>query len=367
MTKKEFLKQNKKDIAIMIKELNTSGNEITTDVLMDRIMEIAKAKKYIIELSEIRRVLDSEFVELDEIEDVFDEPDEEELENIEELENNEYFFEDSVKQYLNEIGAYPILTREEEAKLATKIKDGDMAAKNKLVEHNLKLVVSIAKKYIGHGLEMSDLIDEGNIGLMKAAEKFDPEKGFKFSTYATWWIKQGITRGIADQGRGIRLPVHTVEKISKMKREIRKYVAENGQEPETQTLAVALNTSEDYIKKLVEYRQDIVSYNSTVGEDHETELSEFFADPDNQVEEFVITNSQREAIKVMFEKAKLTDREIDILALRYGLTGEHPMTLEEVGQIYHLTRERIRQIEHRALKKSRFAGRVLQLDKYLKS
>ena len=257
--------------------------------------------------------------------------------------------EDSMKIYLKGIGQFDLLTFEQEIELCEKIKTGDKKAKDRLIESNLRLVVSVAKKYINRGLPLDDLIQEGNAGLIRAAEKYDASKGYKFSTYATWWIRQGITRGLADQARTIRVPVHMYEKINLMRRFESNFNRENGRDPSIEEIALALNESVETIENYKKAEQDVTSLNFPVGEDRDTTLMDFIVD-DYDIEEDVLGKiGKEELLNVM--KNKLTEREFEILTLRYGLLDGMPRTLERVGQRYNVTRERIRQIEVKALNK----------------
>lgn len=272
--------------------------------------------------------------------------------------------EDPVRLYLKEIGKVPLLSVEEELFLAQKMEEGDEAAKNRLVESNLRLVVSIAKRYTGRGMQFLDLIQEGNLGLMKAVEKFDYRKGYKFSTYATWWIRQAITRAIADQARTIRIPVHMVENINRLIRVSRQLVQELGREPTVEEIAQKLDMSVERVQEIRKISQDPVSLETPVGEEEDSHLGDFIQD--NQVtvpvEEatFKLLQEQlREALSM------LTEREQTVLRMRFGLDDGKPRTLEEVGKEFHVTRERIRQIEAKALRKLRHPSRSKKLKDYL--
>jgi len=257
---------------------------------------------------------------------------------------------DSIRLYLCEIGRVDLLTGKEEIDLAKRIRRGDQSAKQRLAEANLRLVVSIAKKYIGRGLSFLDLIQEGNIGLFRAVEKFDPDRGFKFSTYATWWIRQAITRAIADQARTIRIPVHMVETINKLTHAQRRLVQELGREPLVEELAAEMDMDEKKVRHILKISQDIVSLEAPVGTEEDSKLGDFIED-DEALSPVESTNRQllRENIKEMLQY--LSPRERKIIEMRFGLVDGVGHTLEEVGQEFHVTRERIRQIEAKVLQK----------------
>ena len=306
-----------------------------------------------------------------------DEPQNDDLENEEELsdeelaitaENVDAFADDSVRLYLREIGKIPLLTPEEEAELAQRIVKGDKKAKDKMVESNMRLVVSIAKRYGGRGLDFLDLIQEGNTGLLRAVEKFDPDKGFKFSTYATWWVRQAITRAIADQARTIRIPVHMVETINKVLRTTRKLTTELNREPTNEEIAKALDMEPEKIDYVMRIKQDIASLDASVGRDGDDEdsvLGDFVEDEDRDSPEDSAANQiLKEQLSEII--ATLTDREQKIIRLRFGIGGGRPHTLEEVGNEFDVTRERIRQIEAKALAKLRKNKDTKKLHDYLK-
>ena len=283
----------------------------------------------------------------------YDDDEDDENEDDEDLEfvANE-FVDDSIKMYLREIGQIPLLTQAEEIEVAKRIEQGDKSAVTELTESNLRLVVSIAKKYTNRGLKLLDLIQEGNIGLMKAVEKFDWQKGFKFSTYATWWIRQSITRAIADNGRTIRIPVHMIETINKIRRATRLYLQETGREPTPEILARTLDMEVSRVKYILEMNQDPISLETTVGSEEDTELADFIEDVkvENPYDE-----TQKAIIKQQLDGVlnTLSTREERVMRYRYGLDDGTPKTLEEVGKIFKVTRERIRQIEVKALRKLR--------------
>lgn len=307
----------------------------------------------------------------------FDEPESDDLEGEEELsdedlaitaENVDAFADDSVRLYLREIGKIPLLTPEEENELAKKIVEGDQKAKDKMVESNMRLVVSIAKRYGGRGLDFLDLIQEGNTGLLRAVEKFDPDKGFKFSTYATWWVRQAITRAIADQARTIRIPVHMVETINKVLRTTRKLTSELNREPTNEEIAKELDMEPDKIDYVMRIKQDIASLDASVGregDDEDSVLGDFVEDEErDSPEESAANQILKEQLSEII--ATLTDREQKIIRLRFGIGGGRPHTLEEVGNEFDVTRERIRQIEAKALSKLRKNKDTKKLHEYLK-
>src|SRR6266446_86032 len=273
--------------------------------------------------------------------------------------------DDSVRLYLREIGKIPLLTAEEELTLAKKVKSGDKRAKDQMAEANMRLVVSIAKRYVGRGLDLLDLIQEGNTGLLRAVDKFDPSKGFKFSTYATWWIRQAITRAIADQARTIRIPVHMVETINKLLRTQRRLTQELNREPSNEEIAAAMEIDVDKVEHIMKIKQDISSLDASIRDDEEDSvLADFIEDEDTvSPEESATGQLLKEQVKDML--SALTEREQKILKLRFGLEDGKSHTLEEVGQEFSVTRERIRQIEAKALAKLRKHKDTRRLHEYL--
>ncbi|HEV2403449.1 MAG TPA: RNA polymerase sigma factor RpoD [Candidatus Saccharimonadales bacterium] len=274
--------------------------------------------------------------------------------------------DDSVRLYLREIGKIPLLSAEEELALAKRVVAGDKDAKDKMAEANMRLVVSIAKRYVGRGLDLLDLIQEGNTGLLRAVEKFDPDKGFKFSTYATWWIRQAITRAIADQARTIRIPVHMVETINKLLRTQRRLTQELNREPTNEEIAAAMELDVDKVEHIMKIKQDISSLDASIRDDEEESvLADFIEDEDTISPEESATNQLlKEQVKGML--GALTEREQKILKLRFGLEDGKQHTLEEVGQEFSVTRERIRQIEAKALAKLRKHKDAKKLHDYIK-
>ena len=272
--------------------------------------------------------------------------------------------DDPVKVYLKEIGSFPLLSLDEEIELAERIQVGDARAKKRLAEANLRLVVSIAKRYVGRGMLFLDLIQEGNLGLIKAVEKFDHTKGFKFSTYATWWIRQAITRAIADQARTIRIPVHMVETINKVKKVQSQLLHKNGQEPSVEDLAAELDMPQDKVREILKVAQEPISLESPIGEEEDSHLGDFIPDYDAPVPEEAATHTLlREQLNEVL--ATLTPREAKVLSLRFGIEDGRPRTLEEVGKEFNVTRERIRQIEAKALRKLRHPSRNKKLKDFL--
>ncbi len=309
--------------------------------------------------------------------DLVDEPDvadldDEDLDTDEDtLNSNQYFddvSDDSVRLYLREIGKIPLLSAEEELALAQRVVKGDKKAKDKMAEANMRLVVSIAKRYSGRGLDFLDLIQEGNTGLLRAVEKFDPDKGFKFSTYATWWIRQAITRAIADQARVIRIPVHMVETINKLLRTQRRMTQELNREPTIDELAKELEMEPEKVEYVIKIKQDIQSLDAGVGRDGEDEdsvLQDFIEDEDSATpEESATSQLLKEQVREVL--SSLSDREQKIVRMRFGLDNGKSHTLEEVGQEFAVTRERIRQIEAKALAKLRKHKDAKKLHEYIK-
>ena len=271
---------------------------------------------------------------------------------------------DPVRMYLKEIGVVPLLTNEEEKELALAVEAGDVEAKQRLAEANLRLVVSIAKRYVGRGMQFLDLIQEGNMGLMKAVDKFDYTKGYKFSTYATWWIRQAITRAIADQARTIRIPVHMVETINKLVREQRNLLQELGQDPTPEQIAERMDMTPDKVREILKIAQEPVSLETPIGEEDDSHLGDFIED---EVIENPVDYTTRIVLREQLDEVldTLTDREENVLRLRFGLDDGKMRTLEDVGKVFNVTRERIRQIEAKALRKLRQPSRSKPLRDFI--
>ena len=295
---------------------------------------------------------------------VVEAPKPEELTDEELLGSNSAKVNDPVRMYLTEIGVVPLLSNEEEKELAIAVENGDLEAKQRLAEANLRLVVSIAKRYVGRGMQFLDLIQEGNMGLMKAVDKFDYSKGFKFSTYATWWIRQAITRAIADQARTIRIPVHMVETINKLVREQRNLLQELGQDPTPEQIAERMDMTPDKVREILKIAQEPVSLETPIGEEDDSHLGDFIED---EVIENPVDYTTRVVLREQLDEVldTLTDREENVLRLRFGLDDGKMRTLEDVGKVFNVTRERIRQIEAKALRKLRHPSRSKQLKDFI--
>ena len=295
---------------------------------------------------------------------VVEAPKPEELTDEELLGSNSAKVNDPVRMYLKEIGVVPLLSNEEEKELAIAVENGDLEAKQRLAEANLRLVVSIAKRYVGRGMQFLDLIQEGNMGLMKAVDKFDYSKGFKFSTYATWWIRQAITRAIADQARTIRIPVHMVETINKLVREQRNLLQELGQDPTPEQIAERMDMTPDKVREILKIAQEPVSLETPIGEEDDSHLGDFIED---EVIENPVDYTTRIVLREQLDEVldTLTDREENVLRLRFGLDDGKMRTLEDVGKVFNVTRERIRQIEAKALRKLRHPSRSKQLKDFI--
>ena len=316
-------------------------------------------------LDELYAALEARGVQLAEEETEIPALDENQIGKLEhELSAEGVALDDPVKTYLKEIGRVPLLTAQQEADLARAAQDGDEDARRRLSEANLRLVVSVAKRYAGRGLPFLDLIQEGNLGLMKAAEKFEPDRGFKFSTYATWWIRQSITRAIADQGRTIRIPVHLVESINRVKKTAGELLRKNGREPTAEELAVRLDMEPDRIRELLQLAQDPISLETPVGEEEDAHLEDFIQDEEAGIpaDEAGRQLLRRELLGVL---KSLTPREERVITLRFGLEDGRARTLEELGREFNVTRERVRQIEAKALRKLRHPSRAKRLRDYL--
>ena len=378
------------------KEKDGDNSEAKFLETLTSLKELAKSRKNVLELQEINNFfgemeLDEEKTEKiieflessgvdvlrisDDKDDVDDDiilemeadgdaPDDEEIENIDLSVPDGVSIEDPVRMYLKEIGKVPLLTAEEEVDLARRMEEGDTEAKKKLAEANLRLVVSIAKRYVGRGMLFLDLIQEGNLGLIKAVEKFDYKKGYKFSTYATWWIRQAITRAIADQARTIRIPVHMVETINKFVRVQRQLLQELGREPYPEEIAKQMNMPVERVREIQKISMEPVSLETPIGEEEDSHLGDFIQDDNVPVpaEAAAFTLLREQLDEVL---GTLTEREQKVLKLRFGLEDGRARTLEEVGKEFKVTRERIRQIEAKALRKLRHPSRSRKLKDYL--
>ena len=347
------------DIVSVIPESSVDGE------VFDRILEILEKKKVeIVPVSDSNITEDPAlFEELDGVEDI-DDTQEIDLASVDLSAPEGVGLDDPVRMYLKEIGKVPLLTAEEEIELAKRMELGDDEAKKRLSEANLRLVVSIAKKYVGRGMLFLDLIQEGNLGLIKAVEKFDYKMGYKFSTYATWWIRQAITRAIADQARTIRIPVHMVETINKIMRVSRQLVQELGREPVPEEIAEKMDISVERVREILKIAQEPVSLETPIGEEEDSHLGDFLQDDNVPIpaDAATYTMLKEQILEVL---TTLTERERRVLNLRFGLEDGRPRTLEEVGKEFDVTRERIRQIEAKALRKLRHPSRSKKLKDYL--
>ena len=360
--------QDKKTILKELIDLGKQKGSITNQDILDAIGELdfepEKLEKLYdaIEAQGIEIVEDMGEIKIDDIELSYEESKEENGGGSSTEQN--ITIDDPVKVYLKEIGRVPLLTSEEEVELAIRISDGDVQAKQRLSEANLRLVVSIAKRYLGRGMQFLDLIQEGNLGLIKAVEKFDYTKGFKFSTYATWWIRQAITRAIADQARTIRIPVHMVETINKVKKVQSQLLHQNGHEPSPDEIAEEIDMPVDKVREIMRVAQEPVSLETPIGEEEDSHLGDFIPDNDAPAPADAASHTMlREQLSDVL--STLTPREEKVLRLRFGLEDGRSRTLEEVGKEFNVTRERIRQIEAKALRKLRHPSRSRKLKDYL--
>ena len=362
---KELVKLGKKKKGILeIQEINDFFHDIDLDSeQMEKVFDFLEASGV-----DVLRITDSNADDmiLDDDDADIDKLDEEEIEldKIDLSVPEGVSIEDPVRMYLKEIGKVPLLSAEEEIELAKRMENGDEAAKKRLAEANLRLVVSIAKRYVGRGMLFLDLIQEGNLGLIKAVEKFDYRKGYKFSTYATWWIRQAITRAIADQARTIRIPVHMVETINKLIRVSRQLLQELGREPTPEEIAKEMDMSVERVREILKISQEPVSLETPIGEEEDSHLGDFIQDDNVPVpaDAAAFTLLKEQLVEVL---STLTDREQKVLRLRFGLDDGRARTLEEVGKEFNVTRERIRQIEAKALRKLRHPSRSRKLKDYL--
>ena len=355
--------QDKKQV---LKELLESGKQkgrLTTKEISDALEELDYDVEQVDKLYDTFEAYNIEIVEDDGGESIAPASNEE-LESV--LSADGISIDDPVKVYLKEIGRVPLLSAEEEVELAIRMSEGDVAAKKRLSEANLRLVVSIAKRYVGRGMQFLDLIQEGNLGLIKAVEKFDHTKGYKFSTYATWWIRQAITRAIADQARTIRIPVHMVETINKVKKVNSQLLHENGHEPTNEQIAEKLEMPVEKVREIMRVAQEPVSLETPIGEEEDSHLGDFIPDEDAPAPSDVASHTMlKEQLAEVL--STLTPREEKVLRLRFGLEDGRSRTLEEVGKEFNVTRERIRQIEAKALRKLRHPSRSKKLKDFLES
>ena len=353
----------KKKNVLEYQEINDFFKDFPLDAEhMDKVFDYLEANGV-----DVLRIQDNDMDDLimsDEEEMNLSEEDEVDMENIDLSVPEGVSIEDPVRMYLKEIGKVPLLTADEEISLAKRMENGDENAKKRLAEANLRLVVSIAKRYVGRGMLFLDLIQEGNLGLIKAVEKFDYRKGYKFSTYATWWIRQAITRAIADQARTIRIPLHMVETINKLIRVSRQLLQELGREPQPEEIAKEMNMSVDRVREILKISQEPVSLETPIGEEEDSHLGDFIQDDNVPVpaDAAAFTLLKEQLVEVL---GTLTEREQKVLRLRFGLDDGRARTLEEVGKEFNVTRERIRQIEAKALRKLRHPSRSRKLKDYL--
>ncbi len=359
----KFEERLKELLAIAKKKKNILEYQEINDFFADMSLEEEQFDK-ILETLEQNNVDILRITEDDDVEIILTEEDDVDVENIDLSVPDGISIEDPVRMYLKEIGKVPLLSAEEEIELAKKMEMGDLESKQRLAEANLRLVVSIAKRYVGRGMLFLDLIQEGNLGLIKAVEKFDYRKGYKFSTYATWWIRQAITRAIADQARTIRIPVHMVETINKLIRVSRQLLQELGREPTPEEIAEQMNMPVERVREILKISQEPVSLETPIGEEEDSHLGDFIQDDNVPVpaDAAAFTLLKEQLVEVL---GTLTEREQKVLRLRFGLDDGRARTLEEVGKEFNVTRERIRQIEAKALRKLRHPSRSRKLKDYL--
>ena len=365
-TQAKFDEKLKSLLAIAKKKKNVLEYQEIMDYFADMALGEEQFDKVLESLEQngvdVLRITDDDDVDDEEI--ILSEEDEVDMENLDLTIPDGISIEDPVRMYLKEIGKVPLLSAEEEIELAKKMETGDQEAKKRLAEANLRLVVSIAKRYVGRGMLFLDLIQEGNLGLIKAVEKFDYRKGYKFSTYATWWIRQAITRAIADQARTIRIPVHMVETINKLIRVSRQLLQELGREPTPEEIAAEMNLPVERVREILKISQEPVSLETPIGEEEDSHLGDFIQDDNVPVpaDAAAFTLLKEQLVEVL---GTLTEREQKVLRLRFGLDDGRARTLEEVGKEFNVTRERIRQIEAKALRKLRHPSRSRKLKDYL--
>lgn len=354
--------KKKKNVLEYQEVMNYFGQEPPVSNQLDRLFEFLDQNKVDVIRMGTEDELDPDLFIEEEME--LDEEEEIDVEHLDLSVPEGVSLEDPVRMYLKEIGKIPLLGMEDEVELAKKMELGDPEARKRLAESNLRLVVSIAKRYVGRGMQFLDLIQEGNLGLIKAVEKFDYTKGYKFSTYATWWIRQAITRAIADQARTIRIPVHMVETINRLVRTSRQLLQELGREPTTEEIAARLDLPVERVSEIMKMSQEPVSLETPIGEEEDSHLGDFIQDDNVLVPQDAVafTLLHEQLMEVLLT---LTEREQKVLRLRFGLDDGRPRTLEEVGKQFNVTRERIRQIEAKALRKLRHPSRSKKLKDYL--
>ncbi|MBB6624314.1 RNA polymerase sigma factor RpoD [Clostridium gasigenes] len=358
-------KSNKMTIVKTLLDKGKKSGTLTYKEIMDEIEHIELSTEQIEKIYEVLESMGIEVLgQVKATTEVVEEDEEEEEEEIDLSVPEGIAIDDPVRMYLKEIGKVPLLSSEDEISLAQRIENGDQIAKKKLAEANLRLVVSIAKRYVGRGMLFLDLIQEGNLGLIKAVEKFDYRKGYKFSTYATWWIRQAITRAIADQARTIRIPVHMVETINKLIRVQRQLLQELGRDPQPEEISKVMELPVEKVREIQKIAQEPVSLETPIGEEEDSHLGDFIPDEDAlaPAEAAAFTMLKEQLINVL---DTLTPREEKVLRLRFGLDDGRARTLEEVGKEFNVTRERIRQIEAKALRKLRHPSRSKKLKDYL--
>ena len=369
-------RENAKQAIVQLLALGRKKGELTYEEIGDALgkMDLSPDEMEILfeQLNQLGLTLKDDSDDSDDADDEDIEPTEDDFKNAEEEEEieldlsipDDVGIDDPVRMYLKEIGRVPLLKADEEVELAKRMQEGDEEAKNQLAEANLRLVVSIAKRYVGRGMLFLDLIQEGNLGLLKAVEKFDYKKGFKFSTYATWWIRQAITRAIADQARTIRIPVHMVETINKLVRVSRQLLQELGTDPTPEQIGAVMDLAPERVREIQKVAQEPVSLETPIGEEEDSHLGDFIEDEDapapDEAASYILLKEQLEEVL-----ETLTPREAKVLRLRFGLDDGRSRTLEDVGQEFGVTRERIRQIEAKALRKLRHPSRSRKLKDYL--